>query len=63
VENRLVRPFCVSLRQRKGNHTDGQEQNYIKGTAQNLRLDGGVNLFFHFSSLGSFESEDLKRPF
>jgi hypothetical protein len=44
----------ASLSQRQGNYADGQKQNYIKGTAQKLRLDGDVNLFFHFSSLVEF---------
>jgi len=42
------------LRQREGDRADGDEQKEIKRASDKMRLDGGINLIFHFSSLVEF---------
>jgi hypothetical protein len=53
----------VTLRQRKWGRANADEEKQIKRTSNKMRFDGGLSLFFHFSSFESFESGDLKRPF
>jgi hypothetical protein len=44
----------IALRQRQGDRADGDEQKEIKRASDKMRLDRGINLFFHFSSLEEF---------
>jgi hypothetical protein len=37
----------VALRQREWDRTDSGKQKQIKPTANEMRFDGGINLFFH----------------
>jgi hypothetical protein len=38
----------VSLRQREWDRANSQKQKQVKGASNKMRLNGGVNLFFHF---------------
>jgi hypothetical protein len=44
----------VALRQGEWDRAESDEQNQIKRASDEMRFDGGVNLFFHFSSLVEF---------
>jgi hypothetical protein len=44
----------VALRQCEWDRADSDEQNQIKRASNKMRFDGGINLFFHFSSLVEF---------
>ena len=53
----------VALRQSELNRTDADEQNQIESAPDEMRFDGGINLFFHFFTLEEVWSEDKKRLF
>jgi hypothetical protein len=45
----LGRAFLgVSLSQREWDRANSQKQKQVKGASNKMRLNGGVNLFFHF---------------
>jgi hypothetical protein len=53
----VVRLGRISLRQCEWDRADGEKQKEVKRTSNQVRFDGGVNLFFHFCVLVSFEVE------
>jgi hypothetical protein len=53
----------VALCQREWRRADAAEQNQVKRASNKMRFDGGVNLFFHFSSLVEFWERGYGWPF
>jgi hypothetical protein len=43
----LLLTAVVSLRKRERDRADGQEHKEVKRTSNQVRFDGGINLFFH----------------
>jgi hypothetical protein len=58
-------PVAGSLSQREWNRANGWKQKQVKRTSNKMRLDCGVNLFFHFRFSSKFREALFsgERPF